>query len=230
MKIIKYVLVSFIVVVLIIVSYIVIKGNTMYQQAIKDKSIEKVVNELRESSDYTRLNEIPKTYRDAVIAVEDHRFYNHGGVDPISIGRAIIVDIKEMSLVEGGSTLTQQLCKNLYFTQEKRFDRKIAEMFMAWDFEKKYNKDEILELYINNSYFGSGYYGIKQASNGYFNKEPKDLNEYECTILAGIPNAPSVYSLDNDNGLARERQKQVIDCMVEFNYISENEANLIYNY
>ena len=113
-------------------------------------------------------------YINAVISVEDHRFYKHPGIDIISIGRAVINDIKAMSFVEGGSTITQQLAKNIYFTQEKKIERKIAEVFMAFDIEKKYDKNEILELYVNTSYFGDGYYTVKEASRGYFAKEPPD--------------------------------------------------------
>ncbi len=218
-------------VILIITSLICIcligKGYSIYKQAINQEPLEEKVKEIRGKYDYTKINEIPDIYKKAVIAVEDHRFYKHKGVDPISIGRAIIRDISAMSFVEGGSTLTQQLCKNEYFTQEKKITRKIAEAFMAWNLEKHYEKDEILEMYINTAYYGSGYYGIKQAARGYFGKEPKDMNEYECTILAGIPNAPSVYALNNNNGLAQQRQKQVLNSMVAINYISEEKSNEI---
>ena len=227
MKIVKKVILVILILMLIVIGYIVIKGHTMYQKALEEKPLLETIKKIQEKEDYVKINEIPSMYKKAVIAVEDHRFYNHGGVDPISIGRAILKDLKAFSFVEGGSTLTQQLCKNIYFSQEKKLSRKVAEAFMAWEIEKNYEKDEILELYINTSYYGSGYYGIKQAANGYFNKEPKELNDNECTILAGIPNAPSVYSLDNSNGLVYERQKQVLDSMIELNVINELDANLI---
>lgn len=227
MKVVKKVVAVIIILILLGGMYLILKGHTMYKEALKETSIEEVVHEIRGKYDYTKMNEIPEMYKKAVVAVEDHRFYKHNGVDPISIGRALIKDIQSMSFVEGGSTLTQQLCKNIFFTQEKKLSRKIAEVFMAWDIESKYKKDEILEMYINTSYYGSGYYGIRQASKGYFNKEPKDLNDYECTILAGIPNAPSLYSLDNKNGLAEQRQKQVLSSMQTINWITENKVNEI---
>ena len=227
MKVVKRVILFIVILILIIVGYIILKGHTMYQKALEEKPLLETIKNIQEDENYVKINEIPNIYKKAVIAVEDHRFYNHNGVDPISIGRAIIKDIKAFRFVEGGSTLTQQLCKNIYFSGEKRLSRKVAEVFMAWDIEGNFEKDEILELYINTSYYGSGYYGIKQAANGYFNKEPRDLTDKECTILVGIPNAPSVYSLDNDNGLAYERQKQVLDSMIEQNVINTVEANVI---
>ena len=162
-------------------------------------------------------------YINAVISVEDHRFYQHGGLDIIAIGRAVINDIKAMSFVEGGSTITQQLAKNVYFTQEKKLERKIAEVFMAFDFEKALEKSEILELYLNTSYFGDGYNTVKEASRGYFGKEPKDLTDGECIMLAGIPNAPSVYAPTQNMDLAKQRQKQVALKMVEYGYLTEKQ-------
>ena len=120
----------------------------------------------------------------------------------IAIGRATINDIKELDFVEGGSTITQQLAKNIYFTQEKQITRKIAEVFMAFDIEKNYEKDEILELYLNTSYYGDGYYTIKEACKGYFNKELNEMTDYECILLAGIPNAPSIYAPTKNPELA----------------------------
>ena len=117
---------------------------------------------------YTKINEVPQMYINAVISVEDHRFYKHKGIDVIAIGRAVINDIKQMDFVEGGSTISQQLSKNLYFTQEKKITRKIAEVFMSFKIEKNYNKNEILELYLNTSYFGDGYYTLKEASRRVF--------------------------------------------------------------
>ena len=178
-----------------------------------------------EKDNYKTIDELPKDYINAVIAVEDRRFYSHNGIDLISITRAILKDIKEMELVEGGSTITQQLAKNIYFTQRKELTRKIAEMFMAVEIENNCTKDEIFELYVNTSYFGDGYYCVGDASEGYFDKEPIEMDLYESTLLAGIPNAPSVYAPTKNPELAKQRQAQVINKMVKYEYLSQEEAD-----
>ena len=168
--------------------------------------------------------ELPETYVDAVLSVEDHRFYGHIGIDPIAITRAVINDIRAGAFVEGGSTITQQLAKNLYFTQEKKMERKAAEVFMAFALEKEYSKNEILELYVNTIYFGNGYYCIKDASEGYFGKAPEDMDDYESTLLAGVPNAPSKYAPTVNPALAAKRQEQVLERLVECGLFTEKRA------
>ena len=121
----------------------------MYKVAIENVPLEEKIEEIKEKEGYTKISELPQIYIEAIISVEDHRFYKHSGIDVIAIGRAIINDIKAMEFVEGGSTITQQIAKNEYFTQEKQLTRKVAEVFMAFELEKKYSKDEILEIYIN---------------------------------------------------------------------------------
>lgn len=202
-------------------------GYNMYKEAIDKTSLEEKVMQIKEKDNYTTLDEMPDIYKKAVVAVEDHRFYTHGGIDIIAIGRAIWNDIKAMSFVEGGSTITQQLAKNIYFTQEKSALRKIAEIFMAFELEKNLDKDTIFELYLNTSYFGDGYYCIKDASLGYYGKEPKDMNRNESSMLAGIPNAPSAYCPTDHLDLAQQRQNQVLDKMVKYEYITEEEKNEI---
>ena len=164
-----------------------------------------------------------------MVSIEDHRVFKHKGIDIQSILRAVVTDIANMSLVEGGSTLTQQLAKNMYYSQEKIFVRKVAEAITAIELEKEYSKEEILELYANIVYFGSGYYGIYDASMGYFNKEPSKLTLDEITMLAGLPNAPSVYSLKNKTDLSIQRQNMVIDAMVKNDYLSKEEADKLKN-
>ena len=203
------------------------KGYDMYKEAIQETPLEEKVEEIKSKANYTKISELPQMYLDAVISVEDHRFYKHSGIDVIAIGRAIINDIKAMDFVEGGSTITQQIAKNEYFTQEKKITRKIAEVFMAYEIEKNYLKDEILELYINTIYFGNGYYNIKDACKGYFGKSPNEMTEGECIMLAGIPNAPSVYNPKENPKLAKERQKQVADKMVEYGYLSKEKEDEI---
>lgn len=226
-KMIKYILICAFAIGIGLCSYLTYEGYTMYKDAVNKVSIEEKVTEIRSKKQYTSVDELPQIYKDAIISVEDHRFYSHFGIDLFATARAAIHDIQAMSLVEGGSTITQQLAKNLYFTQEKKFVRKVAEVFIAIEMEKKYTKDEILELYVNSIYFGNNCYCVKDASRVYFHKLPKDMTDYEATLLAGIPNAPSVYSLDVNPTLAKQRQRQVIEKMVEFNYLTQKEANAI---
>ena len=202
-------------------------GYNMYKEAIQEMPIQEKVEEIRQKENYTKLSELPQIYINAVISVEDHRFYEHNGIDVIAIGRAIINDIKAMSFVEGGSTITQQIAKNEYFTQEKKITRKVAEVFVAFELEKQYTKNEILELYINTIYFGNGYYNIKDAAKGYFGKSITNLSDSECIMLAGIPNAPSVYAPTQNPELAKQRQKQVAEKMVKYCYLTEEEKNKI---
>ncbi len=204
-----------------------VKGYKLYKNALIEISLEDTVEELRSRQSYTKLDELPQIYLDAVVSVEDHRFYSHPGVDIIAIGRALWNDLKARAFIEGGSTITQQLAKNLYFSQEKKLERKVAEMFMAFEIEDEYEKDEILELYVNCIYYGSGYYNIRDAAMGYFHKEPSKLNDYESTLLAGLPNAPSAYSPDANTDLAEKRQKRVLESMVENNKLTKEEAEKI---
>lgn len=229
MKIVKRILIIIVAICTITIGYFGIKGYSMYKQAIKTTSIENKISEIKSRENYTKLEEIPHIYQDAVIAVEDHRFYDHNGIDLIAIGRATLNDIKKMSFIEGGSTITQQLAKNTYFTQEKKIERKFAEVFMAFEIEKQCEKDEILELYINTSYFGDNCYTVKEASRHYFNKESIDMTDYESVMLAGIPNAPSVYAPTHNLELAKQRQKQVLAKMVEYEYLSQEKADNIIN-
>ena len=209
------------------VAFFICRGYSMYEQALANMSIEDKIASIESQENYTKIDDMPKNYTNAVVAVEDHRFYTHGGIDIISVGRAIITNIKEMDFVEGGSTITQQLAKNIYFTQDREITRKIAEVFMAIELEKSCSKDKILELYVNTSYFGSGYYDVKSACEGYFDKEVQEMDLYECTLLAGIPNAPSVYDPTVNPDLAQQRQKVVLSRMVEHGYIDEEAVNSI---
>jgi len=227
MKLLKKVIIGIILLCLIIGVIVVGNGYMMYKEAIEEVPLSTLVEEIKSKQNYTEIKELPKIYIDAVIAVEDHRFYKHNGIDVIAIGRAIINDIKAMRFVEGGSTITQQLSKNTYFTQEKKLTRKVAEVFMALEIEKNYDKDEILELYLNTSYFGDGYYTIKDACKGYFDKEPMQMTDYEAILLAGIPNAPSVYAPTKNPDLAKQRQRQVMEKMIKYGYLTEKEAENI---
>lgn len=203
------------------------RGYERYQEALETVSLEDKVAEIRSNPSYTPVSDLPQIYLDAVVAVEDKRFYTHPGIDIISIGRAIKNDIQAREMIEGGSTITQQLAKNMYFNQERSITRKAAEAFMALKLERDYSKREILELYVNSIYFGDTYYCIADASQGYFGKEPRDMNAYESTMLAGIPNAPSAYSPDVNPDLAHQRQQKVIQSMVRLKYMTQEEADQI---
>lgn len=201
-------------------------GYKLYASTLENQSLSAKIEEIRSEETYIDIEELPKYYREAVVSVEDHRFYNHHGIDIISIGRAIVSNIRQRDFAEGGSTITQQVAKNLYFiTEEDVVNRKIAEILVAFDLEKLYSKEDILEFYVNTIYFGDGYYGISEASTGYLSKEAKDMNFYECTLLAGVPNAPSVYAPTKNLDLALNRQQKVIRSMVEYTDLTEEEAN-----
>ena len=215
-------------VVLVIVAGVQIKGGyDKYQQALADRPLNEVLEELQNKDNYTQYEDVPEIYYKALVAVEDRRFYKHNGFDIIGTTRAIYNDIKANELLEGGSTISQQLAKNLYFPQDNTLRRKIAEIFMAMKIEREYEKEDVLEFYVNGIYYGSGYYSIYDASIGFFDKEPKEMTDYECTLLVGIPNAPSIYSLNVRPDLAKQRQEKVVECMVDVKYITEDEGREI---
>lgn len=228
-KSIKWIVISIILVVIFILGYFISDGYKLYKNAINEISIEEKIKEIRNDPNYIKIDDLPKEYLDAVISVEDKRFRTHFGIDVYSIGRAFINNLQNKKIIGGGSTITQQLSKNMYFSQKKKLTRKIAEVFVTLDLEENYSKDDILELYVNIIYFGDGYYGIKEASNGYLNKEPNELNLNESTLLAGIPNAPSVYQLSNESKYTYQRQIIVINSMVENNCLSKEEAENLIN-
>lgn len=230
MKFLKKLFIFLILAVIVLISIVTLSGYSVYKDKIEENPISKLVSEKEAGEKYIKIDEVPKYYIDAVVAVEDHRFYSHGAVDYIAILRAIVRNITNKKMLEGGSTITQQVANNLYFINEDSDSpllRKIAEIFISNDLEKEYGKDKILEIYINSIYFGEGYYGIKEACNGYFDKEPIDMTLDEATMLAGIPNAPSVYNPVANIDLAKDRQGKVISSMVEYGYLSQEEADNI---
>lgn len=202
-----------------------VKGYQMYQDAISLSSIEDRVDKIRGEEDFTKYSEMTDFYINAVISVEDHRFREHKGIDLIALCRAFWADIRSMSFREGGSTITQQLAKNLLFTQDKNLERKAAEVFAVMEIEAEYSKEEIFELYVNTASFGSGYEGIYAASTGYFGKIPSELTDYEAVVLAGVPNAPSVYAPGVDEGLVSLRAQQVLRSMVRNEVITQAEMD-----
>lgn len=170
------------------------------------------------------INKIPKDLQNAFIAAEDARFYQHFGVDPRGILRAVWSNITDRGVSEGGSTITQQLAKNALLTQERTLKRKVQEAFLALQIEQQYSKREILELYLNQIYFGQGAYGVQSAAHVYFGKDVEELTLNECAMLAGIPKSPNYYSPLNNLKAAKERQSIVLEQMVKYEYITHDTA------
>lgn len=227
-KLIRNIIIILIVLVILVSAFFIFRGHNMYSSALSKMDLDTKIKSIEDNTRYyVHYEDIPKDFINAVVAVEDHRFFDHKGVDFVSLARAIFINVTNHSLSQGGSTITQQLAKNIYFTQERDINRKIAEVFMASYLEDNISKEKILELYINTSYFGDGYTGLGQAAHGYFNKEPKELSLYECVLLAGVPNAPSVYAPTANMDLCIKRQNKVINSMVKYNYIDEDTANKI---
>ena len=231
MKFFRKLIVLLLIAILLVGGVCYLNGKKLYDEKTSEISLSDKVAEIKSSDSFISLDSLPIYYKNAVIAVEDHRFYKHGAIDPIAIARAIYSNIKSLKFREGGSTITQQTAKNLYFISEDDVvSRKVAEILLGMDLEKNYLKDDILELYINTIYFGDGYYGIKQACNGYLNKEPQDMTISDATMLAGIPNAPSIYAPTQNPDLTISRQQKVISSMVKYNYLTQDEADGIVLY
>ena len=224
MKFIRKLLFAIILLVIILISIILLTGRIYYINALKTQPLITRVDAITNKENFVKFEDMSADYRNAVISVEDHRFYDHGPIDFIAIGRAIVTNVKKGELQEGGSTITQQVAKNIVFSQDKSWVRKVGEIFAAYDLEKNYSKKEIFELYVNTAYFGDGYYGIYDASHGYYDKDPKDLNLDESSMLAGVPNAPSLYSPNVNLTLAKKRQAHVIKKMQEYGYITQEQA------
>jgi len=176
---------------------------------------------------WVSINQIPLFLQKALVAVEDSRFYEHNGIDIRGIARALVKDVVKRRLAEGGSTITQQLIKNKYLSSEKTIDRKVREGMLAMDFEKKYSKEQILEMYFNEINFGNGAWGIAQAARLYFDKNPQDLTEAECSLLAGVPKAPGRYNPLGDPAKVALRRSVVLKRMVDLNMITAAQRQKI---
>lgn len=170
------------------------------------------------------LRDIAPPLQQAVVAVEDHRFYQHPGVDLESILRAALVNLQFGTIAEGGSTITQQLAKNLFLHHQQTWARKAEEVALALLLELRYSKEEILELYLNTIYFGSGAYGVQEAASQYFGKTPAQLTLAEASLLAGLPQAPSRLSPQANYAAAKERQAVVLGAMSRYGYLSAAAA------
>jgi penicillin-binding protein 1A len=169
------------------------------------------------------LTQIPVDLRSAVIAIEDTDFYDHWGINIKAIFRATVANVMAGRLVQGGSTLTQQLAKTIFLSRKKTFDRKFKEMLLTLQIEQSYSKDEILQLYLNQIYFGGGVYGVEAAARLYFDKHAQELNLAECALLAGLVRSPNRYSPSNNVDLSRDRRTTVLKRMQDLGFISEAE-------
>ena len=178
------------------------QGYKLYQSAVQATPLETLYQSITARPSFVPYDQLPQTYINAVLSVEDSRFVHHHGV--------------------GGSTITQQLAKNVYFTQEKRMARKAAEMFAALDIEKHYSKQEIFEMYVNTIYFGNGCYGVAEAAEGYFKTDAASLTDAQAVVLAGLPQAPSVYA--SSPALAHKRARVVLQRMVDCHKLSQDAA------
>jgi penicillin-binding protein 1A len=176
------------------------------------------------SGEYIPYSQLPKALIDAVIATEDRRFFSHIGVDPMGILRAAVVNVTQGSLRQGGSTVTQQLAKNIFLTSERTFSRKIQELMMSFWLEQKFTKEEIIAIYLNRVYFGGGSYGVDAAARYYFDKSVAQLDLVECAMLAGLLKAPSRYNPTSNAELAIGRTEQVIRNMVDAEKITQADG------
>ena len=171
------------------------------------------------------IEKMPEHLQEAIVAVEDNRFYEHGGFDVKGIIRAAFTNVMAGSRVQGASTLTQQLTKNALLSPEKTYRRKIEELFLAIEIEKVYKKEEVLEMYLNTSYFGNGAWGVQNASKSYFGKDVSELTLAESTMLAGMVKAPSRYNPIDHMDNALDRRQVVLNQMVKYGYITQGEAD-----
>ncbi len=200
--------------------------SNAYTKTIEAYPIEATISDLRNSDNYCLYTDMSEIFLDSIVAVEDRRFYKHGAIDIIGTGRAFVTNVLSRDIEQGGSTITQQLAKNLFLSHEQTLQRKLTEMFIAHRIEKLYSKNDILELYVNIINYGDGNIGIKMASENYFNSLPIELSFDEATLLAGLPQAPSAYALSNNYALALQRQAQVIEALEQFTSEYDDYINL----
>jgi membrane peptidoglycan carboxypeptidase len=188
----------------------------MYRDAVAEMPLSEKVAVIRSADGYCPIEYISPDLCTAIISVEDKRFESHIGFDLLSFLKASVLNIINLEITGGGSTITQQLAKNMYFTQEQTYTRKVAELLVAFDIERRYEKDEILELYLNIIYFGQGQTGITAACRHYFDCSPSELSFEQVLYIAGLPQAPSVYSTDPVKG--EQRAKKVLEAMIKNGY------------
>lgn len=201
-------------------NYVPSLPTTIYDR--NGEVIDVIYREVREP---VKIEEVPEYAKNAFLAIEDRRFYSHHGIDPLRLATSIVVNLKAGRAAQGGSTLTQQLSRNAFLSHEKKLSRKIKEAIITLEIEKKYTKNEILEKYLNEIYFGSGAYGIKTAADTFFKKDISKINLAEAALLAGIPNRPETYNPRTNLKNSLQRQKLILSQMKKYNFITEDEYN-----
>lgn len=195
------------------------------QKTYRAFNMDEIIDPLRERPEWVRLGNMNRDLPKALIAIEDHDFYNHGAIAMDGIIRAILINISAGEVVQGGSTITQQLVKNMFLSQEQTMGRKMEEVILATMLERQYTKDEILEMYLNTTYLGAGTYGVRQAANKYFDKAPSNISLAECAVLAALPYAPSALNPLQYPLECKKRQLLVLDAMLKYGYIGQNQYN-----
>jgi len=224
MKYLKRLIVLILFVSIVFVGRIALVGYINYSQVVHDIGLEETIESIQNKEDFISIDDVTNTLLEATVSVEDKRFYEHNGIDHISIGRAVIINIQTRSFKTGGSTITQQLAKNLFLTFDKTFERKATEYFLARKIESLYTKDEILSLYINVINYGDGCIGISDATEHYYDKTPLELKENEAVLLAGLPQSPSNYSLTKNYTKAIIRSERVIAAMINNDVINKSKG------
>lgn len=224
MKFVKYYILLIIMLSSIIVSDYIHTGYMMYK-AVDDVIFYEKIKDVQLQEDYIELGDISTSFLQAIIAIEDHRYYEHSGYDLIAIGRASIQNLSNGEIVSGASTITQQLSKNLFLSFDQTYERKIAEILLASKLENNYTKDEILTLYVNVVNFGENQLGIGSASTYYFNKQPSELSAAEAILLAGVPQSPYYYSLVDHFDEAVVRSDRVIQAMMNQSILTPFEGD-----
>ena len=193
------------------------------QTSIVYASDESVISTLKGGKDsyYLSITDMPSNVECAIVSIEDKKFFRHNGIDYRALLRAVKAMIENGEATQGGSTITMQLARNIFLSQEKTWQRKVEEMYIARELEKKYTKDEILEFYLNNIYFGNGYYGIQSASRGYFNRDVQDLDLSEQAFLCAIPNNPTLYDPLTNITNTYKRRNRILKNMIDDGKISK---------
>ena len=202
---------------------LLVLGFIEYRSVIREMPIQDKVASIMQKDDYVPIDEISDYLKVATISTEDKRFYKHQGVDLIAYGRILYVFITSGQISGGGSTITQQLAKNMYFSFQPSIIRKVAEFFVTKDLERLYDKDTLLELYLNIINYGDNNIGIASASMNYFHVEPADLSFDQATLLAGIPQSPANYQLSDHEDQARLRQQAVLATIEDNGYYDDDE-------